>query len=145
MYLKTLWNPGDIITTEKWNNINNNLYLHYVYLIPNTFSYSGNDGTIIIPMSLNELKQKVDTYGAGNCLLPVTCIIWNTSYLRYFYPKDFAMYDDIGYVTFTTKSLPGDLSLANFGTILLHGVEEESQGSKDILIEYAYNIPQQQS
>jgi hypothetical protein len=24
-YNKTIWNPGDIITTEKWNNLTNNV------------------------------------------------------------------------------------------------------------------------
>lgn len=36
MYNKTIWNPGDIITQEKWNNINNNLSILGAYQLPVT-------------------------------------------------------------------------------------------------------------
>ena len=36
MYNKTIWNPGDIITQEKWDNINNNLSILGAYQLPVT-------------------------------------------------------------------------------------------------------------
>ena len=36
MYNKTTWNPGDIITQEKWDNINNNLSILGAYQLPVT-------------------------------------------------------------------------------------------------------------
>ncbi len=36
MYNKTIWNPGDIITQEKWDNINNNLSILEAYQLPVT-------------------------------------------------------------------------------------------------------------
>lgn len=36
MYNKTIWNSGDIITQEKWNNINNNLSILGAYQLPVT-------------------------------------------------------------------------------------------------------------
>ena len=36
MYNKTIWNSGDIITQEKWDNINNNLSILGAYQLPVT-------------------------------------------------------------------------------------------------------------
>lgn len=36
MYNKTIWNSGDIITQEKWDNINNNLSILGAYQLPAT-------------------------------------------------------------------------------------------------------------
>lgn len=41
MYNKTIWNPGDIITQEKWDNINNNLSLVGAYQLPITIEENG--------------------------------------------------------------------------------------------------------
>lgn len=71
MYNKTIWNPGDIITQEKWDNINNNLSILGAYQLPVTIiakptpkvSTSDSQYNIIIHKSYNEiiklLKQGV--------------------------------------------------------------------------------------
>lgn len=44
MYNKTIWNSGDIITQEEWNNINNNLSIIGAYQLPVTIE-EGNAAT----------------------------------------------------------------------------------------------------
>lgn len=55
MYNKTIWNSGDIITTEKWNNINNNLSLIEAYQLP--ASIDTENSKIIINKSYSEIKK----------------------------------------------------------------------------------------
>ena len=55
MYNKTIWNSGDIITTEKWNNINNNLSLIEAYQLPTSIDTENNK--IIINKSYSEIKK----------------------------------------------------------------------------------------
>lgn len=44
-YNKTIWKPGDIITTEKWNNLTNNAPSSKIIQIP--FESIENEGTTI--------------------------------------------------------------------------------------------------
>lgn len=89
MYNKTIWNPGDIITQEKWDNINNNLSIIGAYQLPVTIeevevtpsdtpilkssvssSVSSTDYKITIHKSYNEiiklLKQGIICYLYNN-------------------------------------------------------------------------------
>ncbi len=40
MYAKNIWNPADIITQERWNNIENNVEFNYAFYIPIEIDYS---------------------------------------------------------------------------------------------------------
>ena len=53
MYNKTIWNPGDIITQEKWDNINNNLSILGAYQLPVTIEER--EGTQ--PKKVSNLKR----------------------------------------------------------------------------------------
>ena len=72
MYNKTIWNPGDIITQEKWNNINNNLSILGAYQLPVTIEereetqpkkvsnlkgYQSSNFNITIHKSYNEITK----------------------------------------------------------------------------------------
>lgn len=53
MYNKTIWNPGDIITQEKWDNINNNLSILGAYQLPVTIEEAEEEET---SKKVNNLK-----------------------------------------------------------------------------------------
>ena len=71
---KNVWYPGDIITTEKWNRINNNISLPGAYKLPITIEEASGEGpreinssyNITINKSFNEIinliKQGVICY-----------------------------------------------------------------------------------
>lgn len=60
MYNKTIWNSGDIITQEKWDNINNNLSILGAYQLPVTIEVSTFDSSyhnITIHKSYDEIVK----------------------------------------------------------------------------------------
>ena len=59
MYNKTLWSPGDIITTSKWNNLTETTSFPLkIHKIPFTYESNGYAELDITPDDLVELLQK---------------------------------------------------------------------------------------
>ena len=61
MYNKSIWNSGDIITTEKWNNIKNNTSLINTYQLPVTCEWNvmNEELHITINKSYNEILNLI--------------------------------------------------------------------------------------
>lgn len=98
--VRKIWKPGDIITTEDYNYIENNSTILGAYRLPVTFTVSNDETIITISMSYSQiaqlLKQGVICYFISNNPPIIEYIMRfddNESCLEgmhglYFYPSD---------------------------------------------------------